>query len=148
MAESIVKIHVSRAVAKQVVKVIGALKRKRIIPRHVSLKFSGGPATAKTAKRKNPRKRVTIVRRAKTVIINGTRRKPNTTYESFCRQGRKRSKRKQPKKNVGGFMSGGVFHPIRSGERLTTYRGKPVLVKDDVPYSRRRAGEKPLRKRR
>lgn len=51
--------------------------------------------------------------------------------------------------NIGGFIDHeGRFHPIRSGEREITYGGQRVLVKDEVPYSRKRAHERPKAKRR
>src|SRR5690348_6554639 len=59
----------------------------------------------------------------------------------------KRRVRRRP--NIGGFIDhDGRFHPIRSGEREITYHGQRVLVKDAVPYNRKRAHEKPLKQRR
>jgi len=56
---------------------------------------------------------------------------------------RPKRRRVARKANIGGFIDAvGRFHPIRSGERMISYQGKRVLVKDESPYSRKRAGEK------
>lgn len=53
-----------------------------------------------------------------------------------------KGKPKAKRKNPAGFMAGGVFHPIRSGERWTRDKqGAIYMNKDVTPYSPKLAGE-------
>jgi hypothetical protein len=46
------------------------------------------------------------------------------------------------RKNPAGFMAGGKFHPIRSGERWTRDKqGAIYMNQDKTPYSAKKAGE-------
>lgn len=142
-------------------KVLAALKRARKI--RGSVKLAG-----KTAHRRNPRGRkggytLASVKGAPSGSFRTLReamqaaKKFQEEYQPafgtniYNAQGRLvktvGASRNPRRRNIAGFMdASGHFHPIRSGERMISYQGKRLLVKDDRPYSRRKAHEKPKRR--
>lgn len=78
-----------------------------------------------------------------------TRTRSTTTAKrrlSARRRSANPRRKRRRSRNAAGFMSGGVFHPIRSGTRYSRYKGQTVAFTDSRPYSRKRAGEGPKRK--
>lgn len=141
-------------------KVLAKLKRSGMLKGAV--KLMGNPAKKRPATRIHRGGRSTMAEEAlRRVAVRRQLRKlgidPKVVEKGLRSDARKlhalraaRTKAMNPRRarNIAGFMRDGVFHPIRSGERMTTYRGQRVLVKDETPYSRKKAGERPKRKRR
>lgn len=187
---NISNVRMSKAEVAGARKVVGALKRSKLLPKGVRLEFDGAAAPTRR-KRRNPEgprlvdairagDRVTIVNRfgqertGRAVmrsscggwvlnmggphgtpgiaddnnIVRVQKRKANPSRRTTVIARRARTvmvngRKPARRRNIGGFMDAeGRFHLIRSGEREITYGGKRVLVKDDVPYSRKRAHEK------
>ncbi len=118
-------------------KILAALKRARKIKGPVKLVQHPAAPAAPTRRR-----RVRRYAKPRYVPTEAQWRAMRATLSKAKRYANPKKRRR----NIAGFMRDGVFHPIRSGERMITYRGKRVLVKDDRPYSRRKAHEKPKRR--